>query len=124
MHVFSGEPVNGLENRLDLCSVTITPPLNPDHERLDVPEDLLRSLSILGHVSSDGAEFKGAEMIYNYERLLRQVTYTNKKPAYYLNRQFKITCSEMNRRFISNEYVQTVIVMFIDFLKLKNPGIF
>ena len=47
-------------------------------------------------------------MIYNYERLLRQVTYTNKKPAYYLNRQFKIACSELNGRFISNEYVQTV----------------
>ena len=50
----------------------------------------------------------GAEMIYNYERLLRQVNYTNKKPAYYLNRQFKILCSEMNRRFISNEYTQMV----------------
>ena len=47
-------------------------------------------------------------MIYNYERLLRQVTYTNRKPAYYLNRQFKIVCSEMNRRFISNEYSQMV----------------
>ena len=47
-------------------------------------------------------------MIYNYERLLRQVTYTNHKPAYYLNRQFKIACSELNGRFISNEYVQTV----------------
>ena len=59
-------------------------------------------------VSLLGAEFSGAEMIYNYERLLRQVTYTNHKPAYYLNRQFKIACSELNGRFISNEYVQTV----------------
>ena len=30
-------------------------------------------------------------MIYNYERLLRQVTYTNKKPAYYL----KQSCLEV-----------------------------
>ena len=59
-------------------------------------------------VSANGAEFSGAEMIYNYERLLRQVTYTNGKPAYYLNRQFMIACSELNGRFVSNEYMQTV----------------
>ena len=51
-------------------------------------------------------------MIYNYERLLRQVTYTNRKPAYYLNRQFKIACSELNGRFVSNEYVQTVSMTY------------
>ena len=145
----SGEPVNGIENRLDHCAVTVSPPLNPDHESIEVPEDLLRSLSITGkasiilrypfqikilygiflnnvcklirlkcimivrifihsQVSHEGAEFSGAEMIYNYERLLRQVIYTNGKPAYYLNRQFKIACSELNGRFVSNEYVQTV----------------
>merc|ERR1712223_224472 len=106
-----GEPVNGIENRLDHCALTVSPPLNPDHESVEVPEDLLRSLKITGTVSLLGAEFSGAEMIYNYERLLRQVTYTNHKPAYYLNRQFKIACSELNGRFISNEYVQTLTVI-------------
>ena len=104
----AGEPVNGIENRLDECIVSVSPPLNADHEHFDVPEDLLKSLKITGKVSSQGATFRGAEMIYNYERLLRQVTYTNQKPAYYLNRQFKIICSEMNGRFVSNEYSQTV----------------
>jgi len=107
----TGEPVNGIENRLDHCSITVSPSLNPDHESIDVPDDLLRQLAILGKVSSDGVEFSGAEMIYNYERVLRQVTYSNKKPAYYLNRQFRITCSELNGRFVSNEYVQTLTVI-------------
>ena len=111
---FSGEPVNGIENRLDHCSITVSPSLNPDHESIDVPDDLLRQLAILGKVSSDGVEFSGAEMIYNYERVLRQVTYSNKKPAYYLNRQFRITCSELNGRFVSNEYVQTVSNLYLD----------
>jgi len=106
-----GEPVNGIENRLDHCTVSVSPPLNPDHESVEVPDDLLRSLKITGTVAPEGAEFSGAEMIYNYERLLRQVTYTNRKPAYYLNRQFKIACSELNGRFISNEYVQTLTVI-------------
>jgi len=107
----NGEPVNGIENRLDHCSITVSPPLNPDHEAIDVPDDLLRQLAVLGKVSADGVEFSGAEMIYNYERVLRQVTYSNKKPAYYLNRQFRITCSELNGRFVSNEYIQTLTVI-------------
>jgi hypothetical protein len=41
-------------------------------------------------------------------QVLRQIQYTNRKPAYYLNRVFKLTCSELNGRFLSNEYVQTV----------------
>jgi hypothetical protein len=89
----------------------VSPPLNPDHEAIDVPDDLLRQLAVLGKVSADGVEFSGAEMIYNYERVLRQVTYSNKKPAYYLNRQFRITCSELNGRFVSNEYIQTLTVI-------------
>jgi preprotein translocase subunit SecG len=59
-------------------------------------------------------------MIYNYERLLRQVTYTNRKPAYYLNRQFKIACSELNGRFVSNEYVQTLTVIHPTMAEVMN----
>lgn len=47
-------------------------------------------------------------MIYNYEDILRHIRYTNRKPAYYLNRAFKLVCSELNGRFSSNEYVQMV----------------
>jgi hypothetical protein len=31
---FLGEPVNGIENRLDHCSVSVSPSLNPDHEQV------------------------------------------------------------------------------------------
>ena len=39
------------------------------------------------------------------------VQYTNRKPAYYLNRAFVLLCSSMSQRFISNEYVQTLTVI-------------
>ncbi|CAG7832103.1 unnamed protein product, partial [Allacma fusca] len=49
--------------------------------------------------------------------VLRQIQYSNKKPAYYLNRAFKLLCSELNGRFTSNEYIQTLTVIHPDLSK-------
>merc|ERR1719430_1413633 len=106
------EPVSGVNmDKVDKCSISVFPPLNPDHEEIKLPELMLKSLKLRESVTGNGVEITGADMIYNYEQVLRQVTYTNKKPAYYLNRQFKIVCSELNQRFTSNEYVQTLTVI-------------
>ena len=43
-----------------------------------------------------------------FQTVLRQLHYANRKPAYYLNRAFKLTCSQLGGRFTSNEYLQTV----------------
>lgn len=42
---------------------------------------------------------------------MREIIYFNRKPAYYLNRAFKLTCSELNGRFVSNDYIQTLTVI-------------
>lgn len=49
--------------------------------------------------------------MHNYEAVLREIIYFNRKPAYYLNRAFKLTCSELNGRFVSNDYIQTLTVI-------------
>ena len=69
---------------------------------------MLVSLNIVGSANINGAEIVGSNMVYNYEQVIRQVTYTNQKPAYYLNRQFKLACSQLNKRFVSNEFIETV----------------
>jgi hypothetical protein len=116
-----------VEKKLDSCTVSVYPPLNPDHETLTLPENMMNQFGIVANVNRDGVVVSGADMIYNYEQVslyfpsfgfinlcfyqsqvLRQIQYTNKKPAYYLNRVFKLICSELNGRFTSNEYVQTV----------------
>lgn len=99
------------EQKLDKCSLTIYPNLNPDHENLSVPEEMLKRLGMAARVSKDGVTITGSDMFYNYQQVLRQIVYTNRKPAYYLNRVFKLTCSELNGRFTSNEYVQTLTVI-------------
>uniref|UniRef100_V5GPF1 Calsyntenin-1 n=1 Tax=Anoplophora glabripennis TaxID=217634 RepID=V5GPF1_ANOGL len=99
------------EQKLDKCQLTIYPNLNPDHENLSVPEEMLKRLGMAARVSKDGVTITGSDMVYNYQQVLRQIVYTNHKPAYYLNRVFKLTCSELNGRFTSNEYVQTLTVI-------------
>ncbi|CAH0549195.1 unnamed protein product [Brassicogethes aeneus] len=99
------------EQKLDKCSLTIYPNLNPDHENLSVPEEMVKKLGMAARVSKDGVTITGSDMVYNYQQVLRQIVYTNRKPAYYLNRVFKLTCSELNGRFTSNEYVQTLTVI-------------
>jgi len=106
-----GVEVDSEEPRLDKCSISVFPPLNPDHEKVQLPTSMLRSLNIVGNLNEGGAEIMGADAIYNYEQVLRQVVYSNQKPAYYLNRQFKLVCSELNERFTSNEYMQTLTVI-------------
>ncbi|XP_014270937.1 calsyntenin-1 [Halyomorpha halys] len=99
------------EKRLDSCVVTVYPSLNPDHETLTVPHNMITQFGITAKLSKDGATLIGSNIIYNYQQVLRQIQYTNRKPAYYLNRVFKLICSEMNGRFLSNEYVQTLTVI-------------
>lgn len=103
----------GEKEKVDKCSISVFPPLNPDHEEIKLPVMMMKSLNLFGEVTSGGAavDISGADMIYNYQQVLRQVTYTNLKPAYYLNRQFKMVCSQLDMRFTSNEYIQTLTVV-------------
>jgi hypothetical protein len=105
---FIAELTNVLERRIDSCVISVYPSLNPDHEKLTIPAHVLAKFGISAKVSKDGVAFNNADIVFHYQEILRDVLYTNFKPAYYLNRQFKLVCSEMNGRFLSNEYLQTV----------------
>ena len=56
--------------------MSVFPPLNPDHEMIKLPESMMKSLNLAGSLSPGGGvtEIKGADMIYNYEGVLRQVS--------------------------------------------------
>ncbi|XP_073958683.1 calsyntenin 1 isoform X2 [Choristoneura fumiferana] len=99
--------------KLDSCVVSVYPALNPDHEALSLhaAAELPLRYDIRAAVTRDGVILTGADTVHNYQQVLREIEYSNKKPAYYLNRVFKLTCSELNGRFTSNEYVQTLTVV-------------
>lgn len=98
--------------KLDSCIVTVFPSLNPDHEQITQTnlENLSATLDIKTTVNKDGVELLGYDSIANYLSILQSLVYTNKKPAYYLNRVFKLSCSQMNSRFRSAEFTLTITV--------------
>lgn len=126
------------EHKLDSCNIQVYPPLNPDHEYFRVPTNMMEHLEIRHKETKDGIviygkitgphyhsrhpthtntfpylflQTKGADSVHNYQQILRQLIYFNRKPAYYLNRAFKLSCSELNGRFSSNDYIQTLTVI-------------
>lgn len=99
--------------KLDACSVTVFPSLNPDHEEISMEsgENLSPSLDIKTTINKDGAELIGYDSVDNYFKVLKSLIYTNKKPAYYLNRVFKLSCAQANTHFKSAEFTLTLTVL-------------
>lgn len=54
---------------MDKCQLTIYPNLNPDHENLAVPEEMLKHLGMAARVSKDGVTISGSDMVFNYQQV-------------------------------------------------------
>jgi hypothetical protein len=50
----------------------------------------------------------GVDSMSNYEQVIRQVHYHNWHPAQTPDRKFRLTCSELNGRYTSNEFTLEV----------------
>lgn len=112
INVYIGDQNQPNLQKLDTCSVTVFPSLNPDHEQITMEnvENVSPSLDIKTSITKDGVDMVGYDSINNYLSVFQSLVYTNKKPAYYLNRVFKLSCSQMNLRFRSSEYTLTITV--------------
>ncbi|XP_017869345.1 PREDICTED: calsyntenin-1 [Drosophila arizonae] len=105
---------NGIpKENLDSCSVIVFPSLNPDHEeiQIDGDESLSSTMDIRTNINKDGVEMIGTDSIRSYLSVLRALVYSNKKPAYYLNRVFKLSCSQLSAQYKSVEYTLTLTVL-------------
>lgn len=101
------------KGKLDSCSVVVFPSLNPDHEeiQIDGDESLSSTMDIRTNINKDGVEMVGTDSIHSYLSVLRALVYSNKKPAYYLNRVFKLSCSQLSAQYKSVEYTLTLTVL-------------
>lgn len=61
--------LQSVAQRVDSCTATVYPPLNPDHESLSLPENLLAQLAIEAKSSHDGVTLTGSASVNHYEQV-------------------------------------------------------
>ena len=66
--------LQNIAQRVDSCTATVYPPLNPDHESLSLPRNLLDQLAIESKASHDGITLTGSASVNHYEQVLSFLT--------------------------------------------------
>ncbi|CAG01982.1 unnamed protein product, partial [Tetraodon nigroviridis] len=99
-------------HNLDYCDVlVIGEELNPGKESLEIRHSALLGKHLDATNSTSGISIYGVDSISHYEQALRQVRYRNWRPTSLSERRFRLTCSELNGRYTSNEFNMEVSVL-------------
>uniref|UniRef100_A0A8C5GXN0 Calsyntenin-2 n=1 Tax=Gouania willdenowi TaxID=441366 RepID=A0A8C5GXN0_GOUWI len=118
--VMKGDGVSGphrpgvmeLMHNLDYCDVlVIGDELDLDRESLEIRHSALLGKHLDATNSTSGISIYGVDSMAHYEQALKQVRYRNWKPAALTERRFRITCSELNGRYTSNEFILELSVL-------------
>lgn len=97
---------------LDTCEVTVEgDELNPEQEGLEVDLARLQHRGIEVSSSDLGVIFTGVDTMASYEEVLHLLRYRNWHSRTLLDRKFKLICSELNGRYVSNEFQVEVNVI-------------
>lgn len=97
---------------LDTCEVTVEgEELNAEQESLEVDVARLQQKGIEVNHSDLGVVFTGVETMASYEEVLHLLRYRNWHTRSLLDRKFKLICSELNGRYLSNEFKVEVNVI-------------
>uniref|UniRef100_A0A8C4NTI3 Calsyntenin-2 n=1 Tax=Dicentrarchus labrax TaxID=13489 RepID=A0A8C4NTI3_DICLA len=94
-------------HNLDYCDILVLgEELMPEQESLQ----LQRSTLLGKHLDATNST-SGVDSMSNYEQVIRQVRYYNWRPGQLTERRFRLTCSELNGRYTSNEFNLEVSVL-------------
>ncbi|CAL1579882.1 unnamed protein product [Knipowitschia caucasica] len=97
--------VTELMHNLDYCDVLlIGDELNPERESLEIHHSALLGKHLDATNSTSGISIYGVDSMAHYEQALRQIRYKNWRPTSMSERKFRVTCSELNGRYTSNEF--------------------
>ncbi|XP_035391897.1 calsyntenin-2 [Electrophorus electricus] len=92
-------------HNLDYCDVlVIGEELNPEQEGVEIHHSSLLGKHLDATNSTSGMSVYGVDSMAHYEQTIRQVRYRNRHPAGLSERKFRLTCSELNGRYTSNEF--------------------
>ncbi|XP_042559000.1 calsyntenin-2 [Clupea harengus] len=92
-------------HNLDYCDVlVIGEELNPELESLEIHHSSLMGKHLDATNSTSGISIYGVDSMSHYEQAIRQVRYRNWHPTALMERRFRLSCSELNGRYTSNEF--------------------
>uniref|UniRef100_A0A8C7MCL8 Calsyntenin-1 n=1 Tax=Oncorhynchus kisutch TaxID=8019 RepID=A0A8C7MCL8_ONCKI len=115
-----GEEEGGVEtvvseeimHNLDTCEVTaLGDELDGEHETLEVDQAQVQQRGLEMTSSNLGLVLTGVNTMANYEQVLHLIRYKNWHTEALFDRKFKLFCSELNGRYISNDFKVEVSVI-------------
>ncbi|XP_063740172.1 calsyntenin-1 isoform X4 [Eleginops maclovinus] len=99
-------------HNLDTCEVSVVgDELDGEHEGLEVDMSQLQQHSLEMSSSNLGLVITGVNTMANYEQVLHLIRYKNWHTEALFDRKFKLVCSELNGRYISNDFKVEVNVI-------------
>uniref|UniRef100_A0AAQ5YJR3 Cadherin domain-containing protein n=1 Tax=Amphiprion ocellaris TaxID=80972 RepID=A0AAQ5YJR3_AMPOC len=99
-------------HNLDTCEVTVVgDELDGEHESLEVDMTQLQQRALEMSSSNLGLVITGVNTMANYEQVLHLIRYKNWHTEALFDRKFKLVCSELNGRYISNDFKVEVNVI-------------
>uniref|UniRef100_A0A673X2R1 Calsyntenin 2 n=1 Tax=Salmo trutta TaxID=8032 RepID=A0A673X2R1_SALTR len=99
-------------HNLDYCDILVLgEELRPEQESLQLQRSTLLGKHLDATNSTSGMSIYGVDSMSNYEQVIRQVYYHNWHPAQTPDRKFRLTCSELNGRYTSNEFTLEISVL-------------
>ncbi|XP_050787366.1 calsyntenin-1 isoform X4 [Gopherus flavomarginatus] len=99
-------------HNLDTCEVTVLgEELNQEQEGLEVDMTQLQQKGIEMSSSNLGMTITGVDTMASYEEVLHLIRYRNWHTVSLFDRKFKLVCSELNGRYVSNEFEVEVNVI-------------
>ncbi|XP_048375324.1 calsyntenin-1 isoform X4 [Sphaerodactylus townsendi] len=99
-------------HNLDTCEVTVAgEELNQEQESLEVDLVRLQQKGMEMSNSNLGVIITGVDTMASYEEVLHLIRYRNWHAATLFDRKFKLVCSELNGRYVSNEFKVEVNVI-------------
>ncbi|NWS21006.1 CSTN2 protein, partial [Pachyramphus minor] len=97
--------VEEMLHNLDFCDVLVMgAELDPEQECLELDHVELQGKHLDATNSTAGYSIYGVDSMFNYEQVLRQIRYRNWDTAATFDRKFRVKCSELNGRYMSNEF--------------------
>ncbi|CAL8343629.1 unnamed protein product, partial [Arctogadus glacialis] len=103
--VYAGGVLEEIIHNLDYCDILVLgEELRPEAESLQLDRSSLLGMHLDATNSTSGMSIYGVDSMSNYEHVIRQVRYHHWLPATLTLRRFRLTCSELNGRYTSNEF--------------------